>query len=199
MPSIEFSTTRREAELAGDERGVEAEGVAGERSGAVRRGIRAAPQSREALEVAHERPAVRQQVVGEQHGWACCRWVRPGMIAPRARLACATSASIEVDQERARSRAEWSQQVHPHEGGDLVVAAAAGAQLAAELGADDLDERALERTVHVLVAGSARRAAALDPLEQVVEPGDASPQLVLGRGSRPPRGPWRAPRDPAMS
>ena len=46
-------------------------------------------------------------------------------------------------------------QVEPQVGGDLVVAAAAGPQLAAEL-ADPLEQAALERGVHVLVLG--RRA-----------------------------------------
>ena len=44
---------------------------------------------------------------------------------------------VDEPQDVARDRARVIEQVHPHEGRDLVVAAAARAELAAELGADD--------------------------------------------------------------
>jgi hypothetical protein len=53
-------------------------------------------------------------------------------------------------------------QPHPEEGGDLVVARTARAQLAAQLRARPLDQPALQRGVHVLVVGRGRERAGLD-------------------------------------
>ena len=51
-------------------------------------------------------------------------------------------------------------QVHPVQGRDLVVAGAAGAQPAAEVGAGPLDQPPLQGGVHVLVVGSGHEGAA---------------------------------------
>ena len=59
-------------------------------------------------------------------------------------------------------------QVQPQVGGDLVVAAAAGAQLAAER-AEPLQQAALERGVHVLVGHRRPEGALLDRGVKVVE------------------------------
>ena len=83
-------------------------------------------------------------------GCACCRWVRPGMTARRVRRGLRGDRVDELDHE-SRDRRAVVTQVEAHERGDLVVAAAARAELAAELGAGDADEPALEGGVHVLV------------------------------------------------
>ena len=43
------------------------------------------------------------------------------------------------------------EKIQPNKGGDLVVAAAPGAQLAAEFGTRDVDESAFEGAVHVFI------------------------------------------------
>ena len=66
----------------------------------------------------------------------------------------------DVEHQAARRARACVAQVHPDERGDLVVARAAGAQLAAEVGARPLDQPALERGVHVLVVEHRQEVAA---------------------------------------
>ncbi len=67
---------------------------------------------------------------------------------------------------------------HRHVGRDLVVARAAGVQLAGER-ADLLAEQALDRHVDVLVGVLELEAVGADPLAHPVEPGDDSLQLPV--------------------
>lgn len=60
-------------------------------------------------------------------------------------------------------------QVHPEEGGDLIVAGSTGAQAAADLGAGPLDESALQRGVHVLVILGGHEGTRLDIRTQPLE------------------------------
>jgi hypothetical protein len=61
------------------------------------------------------------------------------------------------------------EQVETHERGDLIVAAAAGAELAPQLGAGDLDQAPFERTVHVFVRLDGLEAAIGDVCGERVE------------------------------
>ncbi len=56
----------------------------------------------------------------------------------------------EVDELTADDAGVVAQQ-HPDQSGDLVIATATGAELAADLGPGPLDQPALERAVHVLI------------------------------------------------
>ena len=67
-------------------------------------------------------------------GCACCRCVRPGIGASPAAVGLRDEGVDDVEHQ-AGERTRLVAQVHPHERGDLVVARAPGAQLAAEVGA----------------------------------------------------------------
>jgi hypothetical protein len=58
---------------------------------------------------------------------------------------------VDDPQEVAGDHAGVVEQVQPHEGGDLIVAAATRAELAAERRTDLGDEGGFQRAVHVLI------------------------------------------------
>ena len=76
---------------------------------------------------------------------------------------------VDDAQDVAGDRARVIEQIHAHECRDLVVAAAAGAELAAELGTDDRDERLFEGTVHVFVGRTGAQCSVGDAARQHVE------------------------------
>ena len=83
-------------------------------------------------------------------GWACWRWVRPGMATPSWRVAC-VDEGVDHVEDQPRDDPGVLAQVHPEERRDLVVARAPGAQPPADVGAGPVDQAALERRVDVLV------------------------------------------------
>ena len=81
------------------------------------------------------------------------------------------------------------EKVHPDQGGDLIVAAAAGSELAPEVGADFDDvEGSLECAVHILVAGLRNEGPVLDgdgeAVEARVHPGFFVGGEISGGGER---------------
>ncbi len=111
--------------------------------------------------------------VGHAGRGASRRAARPGPIS-------AVSSSTSRDDDRADVVA----QVEPQVGGDLVVAAAAGAQLAAER-AEPLQQAALQRGVHVLVGDGRPELARLAGALQVVERAEHALELVVVEQPRP--------------
>ena len=184
-------------EVGGDGLGVEPERGAGQRAGAVRRDVGARGPSpaagrRRATAPGRARAGGGRAAPAGRAAGACGRaWPRP-----RCASAWATSASLQVGDQRARSAGVVAQ-VHPDEGGDLVVAGAAGAQPAAEVGAEPLDQAALQRGVAVLVGDRAANAPRDHVGLERVEPGEHRGQVVggeqAGAGAARGRGPASRP------
>ena len=102
----------------------------------------------------------------------------PGIAVPRCRSASPISA-VSSSATRAATCRACVAQVEPQVGGDLVVAAAAGAQLAAER-AEPLEQAALEGGVHVLVVDRRpERRRSRDRGVEVVERGEHLAELVV--------------------
>jgi hypothetical protein len=140
-----------EAEVGGGGGRVQRKRGAGQRPGAERARVSPAPGVLEAAEVADQREAVRGELEAPQHrlrrlqvGEAGQHRVGVGMGGP----------GQGVDQARHGLHRGRGRVLQPQVqvGGDLVVAAAAGVELAAR-GADQLGEAALHRGVDVLVSG----------------------------------------------
>ena len=177
-----------EAELRRDRHGVEPERSSGHGARPVRRLGGADPPVAEALEVADERPGVREEVVREQDRLRVLqvRASRHHRIGMRGGL---RGERVEELHDEVGDALPVVEQVEPHEGRDLVVAAAARAELAAQLRTDGRDQFALEGEVHVLVFGEradhAVADAAVDHVDALEHPGELVRVEIPGRGEGP--------------
>ncbi|CAO0837738.1 hypothetical protein SMICM17S_04476 [Streptomyces microflavus] len=121
--------------------------------------------------------------MGEEHRLGVLEVGPAGHRHVRVGLREADQGALEVGDQAADDPGVVAQ-VHPEEGGDLVVPRPAGPQLAAEVGAEALQQSALQRGVDVLVGDGSGEGAVRDIgfelVEAVLHPG----QLVLGEQAR---------------
>lgn len=124
-----------------------------------------------------------QDVVGEEDGLSVLE-VRPARHGDvRVGLGETDQRVLELGDQTADDPGVVAQ-VHPEERGDLVVAGPAGAQLAAEVRAQALQQSTLQRGVDVLVGDGAGERPVGDIGFELVEAGDHAGQLVLGEQAR---------------
>ena len=125
-----------------------------QRSGAIGRTGRPGVPVAQPIDVAGQRPRVREQVVGQQDGLSVLHVgsarhgdasVALGLVGKRR----------DEGQHLVRQQAGLLAQVHPDQRRDLVVARPAGPQPPAEFGSGPIEQAAFERGVHVLVLGRA--------------------------------------------
>src|SRR5690606_19121960 len=135
------------------------------------------------LRVPGQRLDVGEDVVGEEDRLGVLEVGAAGHGHVRVGLGQADQRVLELGDQTADDPGVVAQ-VHPEEGGHLVVAGAARAQLAAQVGAEALQEAAFQGRVHVLVGDGAGEGAVGDVRLQPVEAGDHAGQLVLGEQSR---------------
>ena len=132
----------------------------------------------EALDIAQQRPDVRQQVVAEQH--------RLGMLEMGAARHRHTEVAIRL-REKGIDGIEHATgevvgllaEVHPEQGRDLVIAGAARAQTSADMGAGALDQAPLQGGVHVLVVLGGSEGAGDDICFELVQAGQHRRECVV--------------------
>ena len=161
---------RREAELGRDERGIERQARAGERARAERRHVGALEAVAPAVDIARQRPEVREQVVREQHRLRALQVgvARAGDVGRVARRAAA--APLAARGCAPTCVAPFAPHVQPQVERDLVVAAAAGVQLGAGR-ARDLGDPPFDRGVDVFVGRRERERARRQLLFDAIERG----------------------------
>ena len=125
-----------------------------------------------------QRVHVREQVMGEQDGLGVLQVRHAGHRDVRVPLGLVDERRLEVG-DRAHQPTRLVAQVQPQVGGDLVVAAAPGAQFAAER-AEPLQQAAFERRVHVLVRDRRPELAGADGVREFVEGEQHPGRLVVG-------------------
>ena len=146
-----------EAERRRRRRRVDRQRRARQRAGAERRHVEALDGGDEAVDVAGERPAVGEQVVGEQHRLGPLHVGVAGQVRVAGGLGPGEQDVLQADDE-AGDGEQLALAPQPQVGRDLVVAAAGGVDLGAGR-AGELGDPALDGGVDVLVA--------LDELERV--------------------------------
>ena len=185
-----------EAERLGRRRRIDRQRRAGERAGAEGRHVEALDGRHEAVDVAGQRPAVGQQVVGQQHGLGPLDVGVAGQVGVAGRLGPGQQHVLQVDDE-AGDVDQLALAPQPQVRGHLVVAAARGVQLGAGA-AGQLGDPALDGGVDVLVAlGEGERPAAISSSTTSSAASTASSSSTSSSPARPSPPTWA--REPWMS
>ena len=176
-----------EAELRRDQVRIERQRRPGQRPRPERRHIQAAPGLEQAVDVAGQSPAVRQQVVGQKHG------LGPLQVGVARQVdVLGGLGPLQQDLLQAVDPAGHHQQLPLGEeaqvGGDLVVAAPARVQAGADL-AGDLGDPPLDGRVDVLVRGTEHQGAGGQLVGHPVQGGEQDLGVRVGEdadGGQPP-------------
>ena len=180
-----------EAQLGGDRLRVQRQRRAGQRARAERADRGPLVPVPQPADVPGQRLAVREQLVAEHHRLRVLQVGHARRRGVQVLLGLGEQRGLQLGHPGHHPPGVVAQ-VQPQVGGDLVVAAAAGPQLAAER-ADPLQQAALQRGVHVLVGHRGPEAAVLAGRVQAVQRGRAAGPARRRRAARPGAAPGRAP------
>ena len=160
-----------------------------ERQGRAREGARAERRDRgprvpvaEAVDVAGKGVHVLGELVAERDRLGVLEMGEAGRRRPGVAFGLVEQRPLEVD-DLGHDGPRVVTQVEPEVGGHLVVAAAAGTELAARR-TQPGDEFAFDRGVHVLVVGMGYDVTPRDRRRQVAESGDDLGQLAVAEQTR---------------
>ena len=168
-----------EAELRRHEIGVEREGGAGQRSRAERRDVQPVHRHQEPVDVTRQGPAVGQQVMGQQHRLGPLQVGVAGQVDVGG-LAGALGQDVLEGHDLGGHADQRPPAPQAQVGGDLVVAAAPGVQLGADV-AGQLGDPALDGGVDVLVARLEDEGAGGDLLLHQVQGVQEVGHLAVGQ------------------
>ena len=172
-----------EAELTRHGLRVEAERVAGQCAGAVRRGVDALVPVDQSLHVANQRPSVGHELVREQHGLGVLH-VGAARHHGAAGLFALLDQGVDEVKQESGNRTGVAAQPHTNQAGDLVVAGASGTQFAAEFVAGNVNQSAFEGGGLVLIVFDGGEGAVIHMTLERVERILHALQLVGGQKSR---------------
>ena len=179
--SSELSNTAAKPRSAAVPSGSSGERRAGEGAGAERRDVGPDAGGEQPVDVAGQRPAVGQEVVGQQHGLGPLQVRVAGEVGVAGRLGPGEQRPLEREHRRGHL-GQRPLRVEPQVGGDLVVAAAAGVELAAGR-AGQLGDAPLDRGVDVLVGRARTRTCpSASSLLDLVERAEDRPTPRRRRG-----------------
>ena len=165
--SSELAKTSPKPEGGGGGGGIDRQRRPGQRAGAERRHVEALDGGDEPVDVARERPAVGQQVVGQQHRLGPLHVGVAGEVGVAGRLGPGEQDVLQGDDEPGDVD-QLALAPQPQVGGDLVVAAARRVQLGAGR-SGQLGDAPLDRGVDVLVARDERERVAGQLVLDLVE------------------------------
>ena len=172
-----------EAELASHRFRVKAECIAGQRAGAVRRGIDALVPINQALHVANQRPSVSHKLVSKQHRLGMLH-VRTARHHGATGLFALLNQGINQVKQQSGNHTGVTAQPHANQASDLVVAGTAGTQLAAELIAGNIDQATFEGSGLILIVFDRSKGTVIHMALESVERIFHALQLVGSQESR---------------
>ena len=168
-----------EAQVSRYSFGVQPQGRARERPGAVGGYSGALVPVQQAVKVAGEGPGVGQELVGEQDGLGVLQVGAAGHGGVGMGLGLGNQG-VDGIHDAGGDNGGVIAQVHAAQGGNLVVAGSASAQLTAQFGTGSFDEALFEGAVHVLVRLGRGVGARTDVGFELVEGCNHAGELVVG-------------------
>ena len=172
-----------EAEVGGVADRIDRQRRAGQRAGAEGRHIEPAQRVEQPIDVAPQRPPVREQVMRQQHGLSPLEMGVAGQVHPLGAERPVEERLLQVEHTE-RDRVQFAFAPQAQVGGHLVVATPGGVELAARRSCQ-FGHPTFDRRVDVLVGLDEHEVATLHLRRHLVECGEYRITLGLGQQTDP--------------